>query len=52
MAGYVERMGKKGKCIEGLVGKREEKGQLDRSRRRWDDTAKMNFEEIRWENVN
>jgi hypothetical protein len=38
-------MGREKKCIQDLVGKLEERSQLRRPSRRWDDKIKMNIKE-------
>ena len=37
------------KCIQGLVGKPEEKRPLGRPRRRWEDNIKMDLREVRFD---
>ena len=43
-ARHVARM--EDRCIQGLVGKREGKRPLERSRRRWEDNNKMDLQDV------
>jgi len=45
-AGHVARMGERRDLYRVLVGKPEEKRQLGRSRRRWEDNIKMDLQEV------
>jgi hypothetical protein len=48
LAGHVARMGEKRNAYRILVGKPERKRPLGRLRRRWVDSIKIDFREIRW----
>jgi len=45
-AGHVARMGERRCVYRDLVGKRERKRQLERTRRRWEDSIKMDLQEV------
>jgi len=49
--GHVVRMGERRGVYRILVGKHEEKRQLGRPRRRWEDNIKMDLQEVRCEGV-
>jgi hypothetical protein len=49
--GHVALVGELRNAYRVLVGKREGKGPLGRSRRRWEDNIKMDLGEIKWEDV-
>ena len=46
LAGHVARMGERRGVYRVLVGKPEGKRPLGRPRRRWEDTIKMNLQEV------
>jgi hypothetical protein len=46
--GHVARMGERRNAYRIFVGKPEEKGQLGRPRRRWEDNIRMDLRKIRW----
>jgi len=46
LAGHVARMGERRCVYRVLVGKREEKRQLGRSRRRWEDNIRKYLQEV------
>jgi len=46
LTGHVARMGERRGVYRVLVGKPEEKRQLGRHRRRWEDNIKMDFQEV------
>jgi hypothetical protein len=47
-AGHVARMGKRRGAYRVLVGKPEGRRPLERPRRRWEDSIKMNLREVGW----
>ena len=49
--GYVARMGDRRGACRVLVGKHEETRPLGRPRRRWQDNAKMDLQEVSWEGM-
>ena len=50
-AGHVARMGKRRGVYRVLVGKLEGKRPLGRSRRRWEDSIKMDLQEVGCEDM-
>ena len=48
-AGYVARMGDRRGEYRVLVGKHKGKRPLGKPRRRWQDNAKMDLQEVSWE---
>jgi hypothetical protein len=47
-AGHVARMGERRGAYRALVGKREGRRPLGRTRRRWEDNIKMDLREVGW----
>ena len=47
-AGNIARMGENRGVYRGLVGKPEGNRPLGRSRRRWEDNIKMDFQKVGW----
>jgi hypothetical protein len=47
-AGYVARMGEKSGAYRILVGRPEGRRPLGRPRRRWEDSIKMNLQDVGW----
>jgi len=50
--GHVARMGEKRGVYRILVGRPEGKGQLGRSRRRWEDNIKIDLKQVGWRGIN
>jgi hypothetical protein len=50
-SGYVGRFGEIRNANSILVGKPQEKRQLGRRRRRWEDNIRIDLRDIRWETV-
>jgi hypothetical protein len=51
LAGHVARMGDTRVAYRVLVGRRDGKRPLGRSRRRWDDNIKINVQEVGWRDM-
>jgi hypothetical protein len=50
-AGHVARTGECRDAYRALVGKPEGRGSLERPRRRWEDTVKVNLGEVGWGHI-
>jgi hypothetical protein len=48
VAGYVAHVGERRGAYRGFVGKPEGKRPLGRPRHRWEDTIKMDLQEVEW----